>query len=168
MARVEFTTFQEAADFSRNLSIALRVETAIHRENSIWWVEDPRYENTNSSLATNPVELASERQTYIFDKSGTLVSILDGDQIELTDNSIKSASKQAEVTTAFSKAENKKTFKERLKHLQTYLGKRVIGQDDSIDAICRRLRIAYSGFSHRSGPVAVFLCIGVIYRSVKS
>ncbi len=160
MARVEFTTFQEASDFSRKLSITLRVATAIHRESNIWWVEDPRTENVNSSLVTNPADDTSEKQTYIFNKSGTLVSILDGNQIEVPKESIKPTSYQAEVTNPFLIEDNNNSFKERLRNLQKYLGKRVIGQDDSIDSICRRLRIAYSGFSHRSGPVAVFLCIG--------
>ncbi|MDD2366686.1 MAG: AAA family ATPase [Desulfuromonadaceae bacterium] len=160
MARVDFTTFQEASDFSRNISITLRRATAIHRESNIWWVNDPSNEDVNSNLATKPAERSLDKQTYLFDKSGSLVSILDANQIELPKYSLKVLSKQDVVTGRFTTGENKKSFKERLKHLQEYLGKRVIGQDDSIDSICRRLRIAYSGFSHRSGPVAVFLCIG--------
>jgi type VI secretion system protein VasG len=49
---------------------------------------------------------------------------------------------------------------ERLLHLEESLKKRVIGQDDAIDAIARSLKIARAGLTDTRKPIGVFLMCG--------
>ncbi len=51
-------------------------------------------------------------------------------------------------------------FKKLLQGLGTKLKQRVIGQDDAIDIVSKRLIMSYSGTSVRKGPLAVFLFLG--------
>ena len=71
MARVEFMTFQEASDFSRNLSITLRISTAIHRGSNIWWVNDPSDECVNSNMK----QTITENPTTFYKSVGTKSSV---------------------------------------------------------------------------------------------
>ena len=155
MARVEFETFKEVSEFSRKLSIATRSVTTVHRDGNIWWVNDLRVETTWANV---PAKVS--RHIYLFDTSGSLVSVSEGSLTALPTQSSQGFAAQAETTTASSAQENRGSFKERLKHFQTYLNTQIIGQEAPIDSVCRRLRIAYSGLSHRDGPVAVFLFVG--------
>jgi ATP-dependent Clp protease ATP-binding subunit ClpA len=100
------------------------------------------------------------RHIYLFDTSGSLVSVTEGVLTALPTQSSPGFAVQAETTAASSAQDNSGPFKERLKHFQAYLNTQIIGQEAPIDSVCRRLRIAYSGLSHRDGPVAVFLFVG--------
>jgi len=42
MAKVTFTTFLEASEYSKQLAMALKTGSAVHREGNVWWVDDPR------------------------------------------------------------------------------------------------------------------------------
>lgn len=50
--------------------------------------------------------------------------------------------------------------KSRLLELEAFLKKRVIGQDDAIERVCKRLIMAHAGLAERKGPLAVFLFLG--------
>jgi len=50
--------------------------------------------------------------------------------------------------------------KSRLLELEAFLKKRVIGQDDAIARVCKRLIMARAALAERSGPLAVFLFLG--------
>ena len=48
----------------------------------------------------------------------------------------------------------------RLLDLETFLKKRIIGQDEAVESVCRRLLMAHAGLVRRRGPLAVFLFLG--------
>jgi ATP-dependent Clp protease ATP-binding subunit ClpC len=48
----------------------------------------------------------------------------------------------------------------RLLELEPTLKKQLIGQDEAIERVCRRLLLAHSGLERRRGPLAVFLFLG--------
>ena len=48
----------------------------------------------------------------------------------------------------------------RILQLAPYLKQHIIGQDRPIDIITRRLKIAFSGITRRTGPLSVFLFLG--------
>lgn len=48
----------------------------------------------------------------------------------------------------------------RLLELESALKKRLIGQDEAIELVCRRLLLAHSGLERRRGPLAVFMFLG--------
>ena len=50
--------------------------------------------------------------------------------------------------------------KSRLLELEAYLKKRIIGQDDAVERVCKRLIMAHAGLAERHGPLAVFLFLG--------
>jgi ATP-dependent Clp protease ATP-binding subunit ClpC len=50
--------------------------------------------------------------------------------------------------------------KSRLLELEAFLKKRVIGQDEAIARVCKRLIMAHAALAERSGPLAVFLFLG--------
>jgi ATP-dependent Clp protease ATP-binding subunit ClpC len=50
--------------------------------------------------------------------------------------------------------------KSRLLELESFLKKRLIGQNEAIERVCQRLLITHSGLSKRRGPLAVFLFLG--------
>ena len=160
MARVEFNTFPEATEFSKRLSIAIKAMTIVHRNGQTWWVDDPRGERSNCDYVAKAAEPLPEKQVFVFDMEGSLVSVLEGDRVISPKLSAQTPANQAQSPIGISSGSIPKSFKDRLKHLQEYINRRIIGQDDSVDLICRRLRIAYSGLSHRDGPCAVFLCVG--------
>ncbi len=53
-----------------------------------------------------------------------------------------------------------KTYLSRILELTPYLKKRIVGQDDAIDRVTKRLLVAQSGLSSDSGPLATFLFTG--------
>jgi ATP-dependent Clp protease ATP-binding subunit ClpC len=48
----------------------------------------------------------------------------------------------------------------RLLDLEAFLKKRLIGQDEAIECVCRRLLMAHTGLVRRWGPLAIFLFLG--------
>jgi ATP-dependent Clp protease ATP-binding subunit ClpC len=52
------------------------------------------------------------------------------------------------------------TQESRLLELNSFLKKRVIGQDEAIDRISQRLLMAHAGLGKKLGPLAVFLFLG--------
>ena len=48
----------------------------------------------------------------------------------------------------------------RLLDLEVFLKKRIVGQDDAVESVCRRLLMAHAGLVRRRGPLAVFLFLG--------
>jgi ATP-dependent Clp protease ATP-binding subunit ClpC len=48
----------------------------------------------------------------------------------------------------------------RLLELDSFLKKRLIGQDDAVERVCRRLLMAHAGLVQRRGPLGVFLFLG--------
>jgi ATP-dependent Clp protease ATP-binding subunit ClpC len=48
----------------------------------------------------------------------------------------------------------------RLFGLESFLRKRIIGQDESIKIVCQRLFMSHAGLAKRRGPLAVFLFLG--------
>jgi ATP-dependent Clp protease ATP-binding subunit ClpC len=48
----------------------------------------------------------------------------------------------------------------RLSELEAHLKRRLVGQDEAVEAVCRRLLLAHSGLARRRGPLAVFLFLG--------
>jgi len=50
--------------------------------------------------------------------------------------------------------------KSRLLELEAFLKKRIIGQDEAIARVCKRLIMAHAGLAERHGPLAVFLFLG--------
>ena len=48
----------------------------------------------------------------------------------------------------------------RLLELNSFLKKRLIGQDDAVERVCRRLLMAHAGLAQRRGPLGVFLFLG--------
>jgi ATP-dependent Clp protease ATP-binding subunit ClpC len=48
----------------------------------------------------------------------------------------------------------------RLRGLESFLKKRIIGQDEAINIVCQRLLISHAGLAKRRGPLAVFLFLG--------
>jgi len=52
------------------------------------------------------------------------------------------------------------TEKSRLLELESFLKKRVIGQDDAVERVCKRLIMSHAGLAERHGPLAVFLFLG--------
>lgn len=48
----------------------------------------------------------------------------------------------------------------RLFGLESFLRKRIIGQDDAIRLVCQRLLMSHTGLAKRRGPLAVFLFLG--------
>jgi ATP-dependent Clp protease ATP-binding subunit ClpC len=48
----------------------------------------------------------------------------------------------------------------RLLDLEPFLKKRIIGQDEAVESVCRRLLMAHAGLVRRLGPLAVFLFLG--------
>jgi ATP-dependent Clp protease ATP-binding subunit ClpC len=45
----------------------------------------------------------------------------------------------------------------RLLELNSFLKKRLIGQDEAVERVCRRLLMAHAGLAQRRGPLGVFL-----------
>lgn len=52
------------------------------------------------------------------------------------------------------------TEKSRLLELEAFLKKRIIGQDEAVERVCKRLIMAHAGLAERHGPSAVFLFLG--------
>jgi ATP-dependent Clp protease ATP-binding subunit ClpC len=52
------------------------------------------------------------------------------------------------------------TSQSRLLQLESTLKKQVVGQDDAVERVCRRLLMAHAGLGQRHGPLAVFLFLG--------
>ncbi len=52
------------------------------------------------------------------------------------------------------------TEKSRLLELESFLKKRVIGQDEAVERVCKRLIMSHTGLAERHGPLAVFLFLG--------
>jgi len=50
--------------------------------------------------------------------------------------------------------------KPRLLELEAILKQRVIGQDEAIERVCKRLIMAHAGLAERNGPLAVLLFLG--------
>ena len=50
--------------------------------------------------------------------------------------------------------------KSRLLELEAFLKQRIIGQDEAIARVCKRLIMAHAGLAERHGPLAVFLFLG--------
>ena len=50
--------------------------------------------------------------------------------------------------------------KSRLLELEAFLKTRIIGQDDAVERVCKRLIMAHAGLAERKGPLAVFLFLG--------
>jgi len=48
----------------------------------------------------------------------------------------------------------------RLLELESFLKKRVIGQDEAVKTVCQRLLMSHAGLAKRRGPLAVFLFLG--------
>jgi ATP-dependent Clp protease ATP-binding subunit ClpC len=48
----------------------------------------------------------------------------------------------------------------RLLDLEGFLKKRIVGQDEAVECVCRRLLMAHAGLVRRRGPLAVFLFLG--------
>ena len=48
----------------------------------------------------------------------------------------------------------------RLFGIESFLKKRIIGQDDAIRLVCQRLLVSHTGLAKRRGPLAVFLFLG--------
>jgi ATP-dependent Clp protease ATP-binding subunit ClpC len=48
----------------------------------------------------------------------------------------------------------------RLLDLETFLKKRIVGQDEAVESVSRRLLMAHAGLVRRRGPLAVFLFLG--------
>ena len=48
----------------------------------------------------------------------------------------------------------------RLLELNAFLKKRLIGQDEAVERVCRRLLMAHAGLAQRRGPLGVFLFLG--------
>jgi len=48
----------------------------------------------------------------------------------------------------------------RWQEMSRFLKDRIIGQDDAIDCVCRRLLLAQAGLNERRGPLGVFLFLG--------
>jgi ATP-dependent Clp protease ATP-binding subunit ClpC len=48
----------------------------------------------------------------------------------------------------------------RLTHLESFLKKRLIGQDQAVERVCQRLLMAHAGLGQRRGPLGVFLFLG--------
>ena len=48
----------------------------------------------------------------------------------------------------------------RLVGLESFLKKRIIGQDEAINLVCQRLLMSHTGLAKRRGPLAVFLFLG--------
>lgn len=48
----------------------------------------------------------------------------------------------------------------RLLQLESYLNKRIIGQEEAVKRVCRRLLMAHASLVKRQGPLAVFLFLG--------
>jgi ATP-dependent Clp protease ATP-binding subunit ClpC len=48
----------------------------------------------------------------------------------------------------------------RLLELESFLKKRVIGQDEALKLVCQRLLMSHAGLAKRRGPLAVFLFLG--------
>lgn len=48
----------------------------------------------------------------------------------------------------------------RLLELESFLKKRVIGQDEAVNFVCQRLLLSHAGLAKRRGPLAVFLFLG--------
>ena len=48
----------------------------------------------------------------------------------------------------------------RLLELESFLKKRVIGQDEALNLVCQRLLLSHAGLAKRRGPLAVFLFLG--------
>ena len=47
-----------------------------------------------------------------------------------------------------------------LLELNSFLRKRLIGQDEAVERVCRRLLMAHAGLAQRRGPLGVFLFLG--------
>lgn len=52
------------------------------------------------------------------------------------------------------------TEQSRLIGLESFLKKRIIGQDEAINLVCQRLLMSHTGLAKRRGPLAVFLFLG--------
>ncbi len=50
--------------------------------------------------------------------------------------------------------------KSRLLELEAFLKRRIIGQDEAVERVCKRLIMAHAGLAERDGPLAVFLFLG--------
>ncbi|MBU1692412.1 MAG: ATP-dependent Clp protease ATP-binding subunit [Verrucomicrobia bacterium] len=48
----------------------------------------------------------------------------------------------------------------RLLEMESFLKKRVMGQDEAVERLCQRLLMAHAGLTHRRGPLGVFLFLG--------
>jgi ATP-dependent Clp protease ATP-binding subunit ClpC len=48
----------------------------------------------------------------------------------------------------------------RLLELNSFLKKRLIGRDEAVERVCRRLLMAHAGLAQRRGPLGVFFFLG--------
>jgi ATP-dependent Clp protease ATP-binding subunit ClpC len=48
----------------------------------------------------------------------------------------------------------------RILELEPFLKKRIVGQDEAIERLCQRLRMAHAGLGKRVGPLGVFMFLG--------
>lgn len=58
MAKVIFNTFREACEFSKNIAIATKTTSSVHREGDRWWVEDQ--DNEAQSIYVDSKRLMQE------------------------------------------------------------------------------------------------------------
>ena len=75
MAKVIFKTFQEAAVFSKSLSMTIKASTFVKRDGDTWFVDDPRSEQVASQtedpdIATGDEATIPAAHTMQYDEEG--------------------------------------------------------------------------------------------------
>ena len=88
MAKVIFKTFQEAAAYSKNLSMTIKTSTAIIRDGDTWWVDDPRTEQgISQSIAPSQVPEPSLYDAEGYDAEGYDIEGFDRNEKDRDGNS---------------------------------------------------------------------------------
>ena len=84
-----------------------------------------------------------------------------GDRAQVTEFTIAQVlSEKMEVPLEIITGHLEGVTQSRLLELESFLKKRVIGQDGALNLVCERLLMSYGGLAKKRGPLAVFLFLG--------
>lgn len=69
MAKVEFQTFREAAEFTKSLALTAKITATVHKDSNCWWVDDHRDVQADKGISSDAISPPIQPQSlqYIED-----------------------------------------------------------------------------------------------------
>ena len=132
----------------------------------------------NLSVRFDPDHQLPDKAIDLVDKAGArtrvpVLSMMPGDGRRMTDDGRREAGGEVTELTVAQVLSDKigvplevvtghleGMAQSRLLELNSFLKKRLIGQDEAVERVCRRLLMAHAGLAQRRGPLGVFLFLG--------